>query len=723
MISTELWPKISSLVDQALQLPEEKRSEFLNDACQGDQRLMRESAALLDIDTGTLDRVSRPIVRINEVPDTIGPYRILETIGSGGMSRVYLGVDPNQDDPRPVAVKLLDQSNSSLDLERRFQREGQILQRFRHPHIAALFGTGRHVDGRPYLVMEHVDGKPVDQFCRERNLGLAETLRLFQKICRAVTYAHRNLVVHRDLKPSNILVTESGDPKLLDFGISKLLDADSQMAHTVTRTGWQAMTPQYASPEQILGLPATTACDVYGLGVILYQLLTGSRPFDATGPQLLEQVKHQPAEPPSRAAELNTRHAGSLRGDLDTIALKALSKEPRERYGSAEQLDEDIERYLTDLPILARAPSRLYQLGKWVRRQRRLVSVLAMALVTLTALGIDREWHRRELIRQRDKALAVQDFFIDVFSFVDPLKGNDGSRTVGDMLNMAEERVSELTDQPTVQADFLQVLGQVNMNLGDLETARPQLRKAIDLHVEHRGEDTLETAATRDLMGQLLRFQGDLEKAAEQLEAALRFRRDQNPPDNDALAAVINNLALVYKDSGRLEQAEALAQENLTLRTTVWGADHVELAVGLNTMAYVLLGPKGKHTKETTDLFTRSLDLRRLHLPPEHPDIAVSLNNLGTAHMHFGEHSEAAGYFREALDIWSRILGDSHSDVLVGSFNLAVALHRSGETEEALDLMRSTRARSLDAFGPEFMLIEAADRQIQTMENALTSDP
>ncbi|MEM8934004.1 MAG: serine/threonine-protein kinase, partial [Acidobacteriota bacterium] len=269
MISTEQWPRFAELVDHALALPEDERDRFLVGECVDEPELLAEARALVALDTQDLARVA-PDTPAEHVPRSIGPYEVQSEIGRGGMASVFLATRQDGSDPRPVAIKLLHRGFEAHDVGRRFYREGEILSRFRHPHIAALFGSGTSGDGRPYLVMEAVEGEPIDRYCR--GLSIDAVVRLFRMVCAAVAYAHRSLVVHRDLKPSNILITAAGEPKLVDFGISKLLDPESRRPATVTRHGWQMLTPQYASPEQIRGEPATTSCDVYGLGVVLYEL-------------------------------------------------------------------------------------------------------------------------------------------------------------------------------------------------------------------------------------------------------------------------------------------------------------------------------------------------------------------------------------------------------------------------------------------------------------------
>ncbi|MEM9552823.1 MAG: serine/threonine-protein kinase [Acidobacteriota bacterium] len=706
MISTDLWPRLADLVDRALERPAEERLGFLEAECADEPELFREARAMIELDSAQLETLAPPVFGL-ETPRQIGPYEVLSVIGRGGMATVFRATRRDGEDPRIVAIKLLHRGFEDHEVRRRFEREGQILARFRHPHIAALYGSGTLDDGRPYLVMEAIEGEPIDRHCRRHHLRLGQVLRLFQHVCRAVAYAHRNLVVHRDLKPSNILITEDGEPKLVDFGISKLLDADSRSPLTVTRQGWQMMTPQYASPEQIRGEPATTSCDVYGLGVVLYQLLVGRRPFDGSAERLLQRILDEPPPRPSKAEP--TRFDGRrLAGDLDNIVLAALEKDPKHRYGSVEQLDTDLEHHLTDRPVLARPAAWSYRLAKLVRRQRRLLLVAALAASLVLVTAWERERTHRDLQRQRDQALAVQDFLVEVFDQADPRLGHDGSLEVRDILEQGIERVESLGDQPQLQASFSQVLGRVYLNLGFFDRARPLLERALAAHREHHGEDSLEVAATRDLLGQLLDAVGEHDLAIDHLEHALERRRRETPRDDIALAAVLNNLALARKHQGSQEQAETLARENLALRRQVWGRDHLEVAVGVNNLAYVLMGDPHTEAAELEALFAEGLELRRQHLGESHPDVAVSLNNLGSLLLVEGDYESARHFLEQALDIWRRFLGEHHRDVLACRLNLITLEHRAGDLATARARYESLLPQIVEHLGEDSPITAAA---------------
>ncbi|MEM8932339.1 MAG: serine/threonine-protein kinase, partial [Acidobacteriota bacterium] len=586
--------------------------------------------------------------------------------------------------------------------------------------------SGHTEAGRPYLVMEWVEGRPIDRYCAEEGLDLRQTLSLFRTLSRAVEHAHRNLVVHRDLKPANILITPDGEPKLLDFGISKLLDADSKVPFTVTRHGWQVMTPQYASPEQIRGLPATTSCDVYGLGVVLFQLLTGVRPFDGGGESLLERICDEEPTRPSRlgtAAELGGHERRHLRGDLDTIVLKALAKDPKHRYRSVAELDADLGRYLAELPIEARPPSAAYRFSKLVRRRRGWVAVAAMLLVLLVGVTIERERQRRATERERDKAVAIQAFLMDVFAKADPGKGHDGRLEVRDLLHQGVAQIDALADQPTVQGDVSSVLGQIYRNLGFLDEGEALLRRALDLHIEHRGVDSTETCITRNQLGLLLDARGAFDEAARQFEAALDTTRRVRPDDQEAMAEVINNLALVRLGQGRVAEATELARENLDLRRQFYGERHVETALGYNNLGWVLVQTPEPPLDEAVDILTRGLDLRLELQGESHPDVANAYNNLAAAVLYQGDLDRAQRLFRSALDIWQHFLGDHHKDVMVGEINLLAVRLRKGDGESMRPDVEALRARIVEHLGVGHPYDVEMQRMLAELDRVASGSP
>ncbi len=386
------WQRLEALFYEALDLEPSLREAFLDRSCAGDADLRREVEKLLRASGETVGFLHQPVREaaremVSESGDAaglrMGAYRLIRTLGEGGMGRVYLAARADDQYQQNVAIKVMRSSvGRSPGMLVRFRAERQILANLNHPNIARLLDGGITPDGLPYLVIEYVDGSPLDDYCGRAHLSIDARLRLFRTICSAVEYAHGNLVVHRDIKPANILVTSDGSPKLLDFGIAKLLDpaSDPGAGTSPTQSTERLMTPEYASPEQISGQAVTTATDVYSLGTVLYELLTGRSPFRLTKSSPLETVRaicEDEPKRPSSVVEAHPAEARKLKGDLDNIVLKAMRKEPARRYASVAQFSEDVRRFLDGYPVGARAGSWRYRSGKFVRRHKAGVAAAA----------------------------------------------------------------------------------------------------------------------------------------------------------------------------------------------------------------------------------------------------------------------------------------------------------------------------------------------------------
>jgi non-specific serine/threonine protein kinase/serine/threonine-protein kinase len=402
--ASERWARVKQLFEAVADLAPNERASVLRDECDGDTALRREVESLLESDSQSDDFIEQPVLEIPrdlfpEAPDEslagrqFGAYQIIREIGRGGLGAVYLAARADDEYRKEVAIKLVRRGLDTDDILRRFRNERQILAQLDHPNIARLIDGGTTDEGLPYFVMEYVNGEPIGAYCDAHSLGTTERLNLFRKVCAAVTYAHQNLVIHRDLKPSNILIAADGEPKLLDFGIAKLLGQDEEaLAQTIT--GQRVMTPEYASPEQVKGDKIMTTSDVYSLGVLLYELLTGRRPYrlkTRSADEIARAISEQEPERPSTAATkvdhpqssiLNPR---SLRGDLDNIVLMAMRKEPARRYSSVGQFSEDIRRHLEGLPVIARKDTLRYRSEKFIRRHK--VGAAAVALIALSLIG------------------------------------------------------------------------------------------------------------------------------------------------------------------------------------------------------------------------------------------------------------------------------------------------------------------------------------------------
>jgi serine/threonine-protein kinase len=530
-----------------------RRQAFAEQTLGGDAEALREVLSLLRADARARGFLELPLVEPAAggaaeaqgaawIGKRIGPYRLVGKLGEGGMSTVYLAEREDEQYRRQVAIKVVRSAFAGEDQLRRFRAERQILASLDHPGIARLYDGGATEEGLPYLVMEYIEGEPIDDFCDRRRLTIAQRIELFRAVCSAVHYAHQNLVVHRDLKPGNILVTTAGLPRLLDFGIAKLLTPELLPAGPVTTVAWlRLMTPYYASPEQILGKPVTTGSDVYSLGLLLYKLLTGRLPrrFAGQAPAAIERVvTEEEPEKPSAAVGRGGRdgpegpptpEAGQLEavarargvrpaqlrrllaGDLDTVVLSALRRDPQRRYGSAEQLSEDLRRHLEGLPVLAHPDSLPYRAGKFLRRHR--LAVGAAAAILLLAVGaavafalqsarLARERDRAE--RERVKAQRVAEFLEEVFSLSHRADPRIEPMTALEVLERGARKLDQMGDQPQIQAALMHTMGRIYRDLGRFEQAAPLLERALAARTKLPEAEPAEVLENMEDLGVLL---------------------------------------------------------------------------------------------------------------------------------------------------------------------------------------------------------------------------
>ncbi len=766
MIDSERWRAVDRLFAAALERPPAERSGFLDAACAGDPALRREVEKLLAADeegAGFLERPPSELLDLalddREEGGRLGPYRLLRRIGSGGMGAVYLARREDEQYQRDVAIKILRSGLASTDALHRFLAERQILARLEHPNIARLYDGGRTEDGRPYLVMELVEGTPVDEYCDRRRLTVDQRLELFRRIGAAVQYAHQNLLVHRDLKPGNILITAGGEPKLLDFGIAKRLGEEPAGDPHLTRTGLRMLTPHYASPEQVKGEAITTASDVYSLGVLLYELLAGRGPYSTAGdaPYEIERAicEEQPERPsaallrpgPPSAEEIaharDTRPQAlhrRLQGDLDNIVLMALRKEPARRYDSVTRLSADLERHLQDLPVSARPDTLRYRTRKFLRRNR--VAVSAAAVVVLLAAGFMASLvaQRRQVVKERDKARYALSFLVDTFKQADPYRTGGERLTANEILDQGAVRISrELAGQPDVQAAVMGAIGEVNLGLGRYDAAEPLLEGSLrrrreisgpqslpvaeslehlaSLHIERSdfkgaesllrqalairrrrlGEKDLEVARTLNSLGELLVTKGAPSAEVEKIQQqALGIAREAEEPSGAAVAQSLFYLAKAKQAAGDYAEAERLFREGLVLERRALKAGDPRLYRDQTAFAEILLN-LGK-PKEAAGLLRQSLRAQRRILGGEHPDVATTLANLALAVYEQDHYAEAEALNREALHLVRSHYGPDHWMVPLVLGNLAVALQSQKKVAEAIPYLEETlqfRRRSL----------------------------
>jgi serine/threonine-protein kinase len=753
----EQWQRIDVLFEAALERPASEREAFLREASGGDAELYREVKALLDSDAAAAAALGESVTAYAapllsalqaegpaDAPGAIpaggrlGPYRVLEEIGRGGMGAVFLAERADEQFHKRVAIKLVKRGMDTDEVLRRFRHERQILASLEHPNIARLYDGGVSDDGRPYLVMEYIEGRPITAYCDARRLGIVERLALFRTACQAVQHAHQNLVIHRDIKPSNVLVTEAGEVKLLDFGIAKLLDDGADPDAPRTRTDMVLLTPEYASPEQLQGLPVTTASDVYALGVVLYELLTGRRPYTLAGRGAHEAervVSEEEIVRPSSVVARDEERTGyvaardrvtpetvaaargttrerlrrRLRGDLDTITLKALAKEPERRYQSAEQLLEDIRRHLQGLPVAARPDTPAYRAAKFVRRHR--AGVLAAALVLLSLVGglSAALWQGERAARERDVAQQVSGFLEGLFKAPDPFAleaPQADTMRVRDFLARGTAKVqSELRAQPAVQARMLNTLGEVYRSLGSYDRAQPLLEEALRLRQQLYGAEHIEVAETQRYLGGLLHERGDLAGAESLLRTSLATRRRLLGDDHADVAESLNDLAVLLRAQGQFGEAVQRHEEALAILRTSVGERDQRVISTLRELAYTL---DEKSEPEGAERHARTvLALSRSVYGDDHPWVAMALSDLAIPLQRRGDFDTAAELTREALAVAERGLGAEHPYVgeIVG--RLALIVYGQRQLDEAEQLHRRALAIKRKHYGETHMSIAA----------------
>lgn len=711
------WQRIEEVFRTVVARPQGEREMHLTRICDGDEELRQEVLSLLAKDS-TEDFLRQPIADAAfsltaEASESltgtrIGSYRITRVIGHGGMGTVYEAVRDDRQFQQQVALKLIKRGMDTDFVRVRFLRERQILASLDHPHIARLFDGGTTADGLPYFVMEFVDGIPITEYCHRHRLTLDEKLKLFRDACAAVQHAHQKLVVHRDLKPSNILVTEEGTPKLLDFGIAKLLASEPGEAETRTETALRMMTPEYASPEQVRGGAITTATDVYALGAVLYELLTERRPhqFATYSPAEIERAICETEAPrPSEAAQQQTdvpmKLARQLEGDLDNIVLMALRKEPERRYASVEQFSEDLRRYLVGLPVVARKDTFRYRAEKFVRRHKAGVAALALLVVLAIALAV----LAVRLARERDRANqaaataeVVTQSLVSVFDFADPGKSHGNAITAKELLDQgAEKVVRDLKGQPLVQAKLMDTIGELYQRIGVYDRAQPLLEDALKLRRQTLGAENPVVAESQNHLAALAYLRGDYAGSEAQFRDVLAMRRRLLGAEHPDVADTMNGFGSVLVALGKLDEAEPLLREALALRRARLGEEHVDVATSLTNLGR-LSSERGNFV-QAADYYRQTLAIHRKLYGEDDPHIADSLNNLAAMLQEQEKFQEAVTLFREALALRRKLLGEEHPEVAVSMSNLASALQDTGDKDEAEQLYRQTMALRRKLFG------------------------
>jgi eukaryotic-like serine/threonine-protein kinase len=717
----ERWAVIESLYHAALEREPDERSLWLRQVCGDDARLLGEVESLLacaganlsnpearpemaklwghiaanpDPGVPTLnplvaagaEAASAPAAIPTVLPSTIGRYRILRLVGEGGMGIVY---EAEQEQPRrTVALKVIKSGLGDPKLVRRFEQEVLALGRLQHPGIAQIYEAGVAENGfgpQPYFAMEFIRGQPLLEYANAQRLNTRQRLELTARICEAVHHAHQRGIIHRDLKPGNILVDETGQPKILDFGVARAIDSDTHVTRQ-TDLGQLVGTLAYMSPEQVLADPLEldTRSDVYALGVVLYELLAGRLPYRIS-PKLHEAVQTIREEEPKALSAVSSAY----RGDIETIVAKALEKDKARRYPSAAELAADIRRYLHDEPIMARPASTAYQLKKFARRHKALVSGVAAVFIVLIA-GIvvsTREAARANAESATSRAISefLQNDLLAQASAANQSGPNtkpDPDLRVRTALDRAAARITGRFDrQPEVEATIRDTIGQTYVDLGLYAEARTQLERALELRRQVLGDKSPDTLKTMDRLGRTIYLQGKYPEAETLLGRTLEIQRRVLGPEHPDTLRSMNLLGTVYFSQSKYRQAEELQGQTLDMSRRVLGPEHPDTLKSMNNLAVDYL-EEAKYPQAEA-LFGQTLEIKRRVLGPEHPDTVRTSENLASIYSLEGEYHQAEALYNQDLEIQRRVLGPEHPSTLMLVMCLAIVEYHQDKYAQA----------------------------------------
>jgi eukaryotic-like serine/threonine-protein kinase len=707
------WNRIDRIFSDALDLERDDRAAYLSDVCAGDESLRRQVEALLEASEANhllarlpgeqllaevvgeyFDSTSHDCAA--DLDSTIGNYRLVRQLGRGGMGTVYLAHRSDGHFEQRVAVKLLRRGIDTEDVIRRFMAERQILASLDHPNIARLIDGGATTDGRPYLVMECVEGVPLTTYCDGERLSIRARLELMERVASVVEHAHRQLVVHRDLKPANILVTAGGEIKLLDFGIAKLLDPKGDATVCQTEAGSRMMTPEYASPEQLRGEPVTTATDVYQLGILLYELLTGCHPHSlarASDSRLVAVDGAKAIVPPSRSfghhdgddaesieriAELRGSTTESLkrtiRGDLDAVVLTALASDTARRYRSARELAADLRRFLAGFPVIASRDTLAYRARMFVRRHKASVAAAAVLVGLCAGYVTTIALQRNALVLERnrtsvesERATRTEEFLTGLFVISDPNQSRGATLSARDILDAGTERLrAELHDQPHLRTSLLRTIADVYVNLGSTERAVPLLEEVIALRRSSAGRHDPELSADLHALARIVERTAPATSDRLYLEA-LHLAERLYGPDHVKVAGVLVDYGHSLEFRG--QNGIPFIERSVTILRAATGDVREQLAHALTIASY------GDHSESGRGAMREALRLRRELHGDEHLSVAASYSDLALA-TEASDPAESVALLERSMAIYRRLVEPHHPLALRAVKNLA-AVHRN----------------------------------------------
>jgi len=686
-----------ALLEKALDHPAAARHAFVAEAAGNDTALRDAAFALLDAHAASEGFLDPPVAARE-----LGPYRLIAPLGAGGMGQVWLAERRDGAYEQRVAIKVLASLLGDPEALRRAEAERQFLAWLDHPNIARVLDGGTTPEGQPYVVMEYVAGRRIDAWCRDRALDPAARVHIFLQVLDAIDAAHRALIIHRDIKPANVFVTDDGVVKLLDFGIAKSLD--NRLGGAATRTGLTPMTPEYASPEQLAGKPLTTACDVYALGLLLYELLSGTLANGADGKSYAELAERIATQSPTRPSQrvdaqalaIEPRVADDWRkrisGDLDRVVLKALAPEPQRRYESARVFADDLKRWLEHRPVLARAGGVGYRFGKFLKRNRLAVAASVAAFSAL-AIGLGfAAVQARRAADEGERALRANRFLTDMIGHADPYYGGKPPTLIEALDRAVANIPQQLAGQPLLEADIRRAIGRAYLMLERNDAAQIQLDRAALLRADTGGTDY---AQILDAQGILAWQLGHYDEA----ERLFKLGLDQVGDDDRGRmqrSELLNDYSSLLSESGRYAEALSIAEESQRLKDALPDVPPQERAIGFSNIAAAQDGLG--QTEAAFATYTKTLRTLEAINPPPELDISIALNNISFVQQRMGQPAAALASLERSVELRRKVMGPDFPRLAVPLSNLAQQYARFERHDEAATAMQDALRLGAVAF-------------------------
>ncbi|MEM7707497.1 MAG: serine/threonine-protein kinase [Pseudomonadota bacterium] len=720
------WQTLNPLLEQALALPKDQQQDFVSSV--EDRSLRQQLATLLKAayeestfisrggafagDLG--DELVEDLTRGRDPePKRVGAYLLVREVGRGGMAQVFLGRRADGLYDQEVAIKIMWPGLIRGDLLDRFERERQILAQLTSPHVARLLDGGVTEDGRPWLAMEYTPGERIDRFCEANGLTVPQRIALVRDVMGAVAAAHRLGVIHRDIKPANILVEPDGNPRLLDFGIAKQLNQGD--AETVTDA--RVLTPQYASPEQIQGQPVSRESDVYQLGLLLFELLTGERPFAAANTTPLDWQRRMLEELPPRPSRVAKNTGQHLSPDLDAVVLRALDKDPAVRYSSVEDFSRDLDHYLRGLPVDARAGRKLYRARKFVARHRWAAAGATLVFLLLFGWGASMTWQARQIELERDavrleaaKAAEMARFMTDLFEYASPGVTQGQPLSIRAMVDRgADQLAARLDNQDTLKADMQEALGRIYTTLGEFDAAIAQFDQAAQLRSE-LPQPTVDHADFLEARAAALRGAGEFEPALALLGEVLTIRVATFGEQSVAVAQTHSSLGDTYAEYGKTAESSEHYRQALELRERLLPEDDLSLAMSRGDYGIVL--HRQGLAEQAAPYYELALKIQEPRLGASHPSTLDTLRNLAVVQWSLGKNIRARELLLEVLDREQAIYEKDHPRMSFTLGFLARVAEDEGELGQAEDYWRQTYRVMANTYSADHLVTAGAEHAL-----------